>query len=149
MARKGKKKKRKKERTCFERKAVNGRRVCYKPKVNLSALKKREMLVRKEVGEEEFVQERVREFHSGIATAKKEVRKRAELLGGNSRLCGDLRFRVQRSATDFGRRVVKWGGPIDLTSFDRSNNRWHLLLQARVGRSAWQVVHGEGCGAQS
>ena len=54
-------------------KVVNGRRVCYKPEVNLSALKKREMLVRKEVGKEEFVQERGREFHSGIATAKKGI----------------------------------------------------------------------------
>ena len=126
------------EKTRFEGKVVNGRRVCYKPKVNLSALKKREMLVRKEVGEEEFVQERGREFHSGMATAKKEVRKRAELLDGNPRLCGDLRFRVQQLAADFGRRVVKWGGPIPLTSFHRSSNQWHLLLQARVRRSAWQ-----------
>ena len=93
-------------------KVVNGRRVCYKPKVNLSALKEQEMLVRKkrgrrgrvcagerkrapvrkEVGEEDFVQGRGRGCHSGIATAKKGVRKRAEFLGGNSRLCGDLRF---------------------------------------------------------
>ena len=57
-----------------------------RPKVNLSAWKQWEMLFRKEAGEEEVVQEGGRAFHSGMATARKEVRKRAELLEGNSRL---------------------------------------------------------------
>ena len=47
----------------------------------------------KELGEEEFTHEGGREFHSGILTARKDERKRVELLEVNSRPWEDLRAR--------------------------------------------------------